>query len=140
MLYLSGLLGNAMKKIEGIEDDMLLYLYKEVLIYWENNSTVSFGIKHGGFKKFVARKEIAVEWAKTLKQINVNDHPSKDWKQYTVCYVDKSSQPASLLCHLRNSVAHGLMSKKKIKNRWFYCFEDYGRDNTMAMATSVRHV
>lgn len=112
------------KKLDGLDDAEILFLYKQVIHFWECNSRESFKITKGKLRGFAEDKSIVIK-PLNKRSMSTEACPCKGCDQYFLYYHKESSQSASLLKRLRNAVAHCNVAKKKIKNHWFYIFTDY---------------
>ena len=128
---------DVMKKLDGISDQDVLFMYRRVVCYWETHEKPSFRITTGGFLEYCCDKKIQLKAVKKKAMAVVSVRPSNDWAQYVIYYHDASSQPASLLKRLRNATAHCNMAKKKIGRRWFYCFTDYDGAGNCTMVAKI---
>ena len=125
------------KKLYGIDDTDLVFLYREILLYWERSSHKSFRITKGPLKQYLRQSDIQVGFEKKSKMLGLSTTPSKNRKQYINLYHDESSQAASLIKRLRNAVAHGNVALKKIAGISFYIFTDWDREGLCTMIAKV---
>lgn len=118
-----------MEPTASLSDKEIVDLYRNVVMYHELGVKRNYKVKSPCLQKYLKANKIGIEVGSTTLRPKEQDFLSKRgigfWfkKPY-------ESQVASLLRHLRNSVAHCKVTKQKINNRWYYCFLDQYRGST----------
>jgi hypothetical protein len=126
-----------MKKLDGIEDKEILFMYNKIVRYWETKRDRTFNIRNSKFKSFCENKRIVLNHLKKNEMAKFKGHPTRGYQQYITYYHSESSQPASIIKHLRNCTAHCNISKKKISQRWYYCFSDQDLKGKCTMVAKI---
>jgi len=125
------------KKLDGLDDVEILFLYRQIIYFWECNSSESFKISKGKFREFAEDKSIAIKALKKRDMPKVTAQPGNDNNQYFMYFHNESSQAASLIKRLRNATAHCNIAKKKISNRWFHIFTDYDNSGNCTLVGKI---
>jgi len=132
----------AMAKITtDLSDKELLFGYKEIILYFEKvikKSSNGFNARNQKFNSFLKEHDITIEY-KTTDELKNETNNTEAFFLFTFSY-QKSKQLSilpSLLNHLRNSFAHGLVSKKKIKKTVYLCFKDYNTSINCTMRGQI---
>ena len=127
----------AIKKLDGVEDKDMLFLYLRVVYFWECNSNESYKIKENKFQDYIKDKNIDIQACKKSEMDKASVENKKLYDQYFIFYNDESSQAAGLIKRIRNATAHCNLARKKISSRWFYKFTDYDNNGNCTMTGKI---
>ena len=122
---MSGVRGLQMNILQTLNNGELLYGYKSIVLYYEQNvanvTVTKFDARKARWKQYCKKNHIKFY---PLKSGNISNFQAKATPFF--CYNSgKVAKTKSLFCHLRNAYAHGNVEKIKINNKWwYYCFED----------------
>jgi hypothetical protein len=110
----------------GNEDQIMLFLYKDIGLYWEQELKKDEHKDRCSMTKNTALKDFFLKQnAITYNLTNARNMEQKDIQDNELYFTDsKSSVARSLLHHLRNSIMHGLYTIKQVGSQPFIEFYD----------------
>lgn len=108
------------------DDQIMLFLYKDIGLFWENtlslkkNNDMCSLTVNKGLRTFFEQKNSIV-----YNITNARDIDQKDIKDNELYFTDsKSSKIKSLIHHMRNSIMHGLYDIKRRDSTIYIEFKD----------------
>jgi len=117
----------------GIEDQVLVFLYKNILLKWElhlKDSKSSFKVPSKEFREKLKQLNLRFlpqdNSQKLDQEIKKNNFLSgKNPENIFIFITGKKSMIPSIFGHLRNSIAHARFKKIQINGDEYLLFEDY---------------
>lgn len=103
---------------QQLPDRVICFLYKELLLPWENNISKKAFPNLDVFEKDFL-KELTLEPMKNLEQMEISQSEWKQRKdQYLVVEKSSSKKSKAIICQLRNAFAHGdlaMCTRKRLR-------------------------
>ncbi|MDD3802345.1 MAG: hypothetical protein PHV45_09150 [Desulfuromonas thiophila] len=113
---------------QGLSDKEILYFYKNILVYCEEEIVRHFRIDSKCVKDFIKDERINIHPATTGNPVFRLEKIYEDKSSFFSFKIHKKQgQVNALFKHFRNTVAHCNVNRQKIANRWFYVFIDKDR-------------
>lgn len=129
-----------MNILQTLNNGELLYGYKSIILYYEQN------VANATITNFGARKPKWMQYCKKNRHIkfkSLNDNSISNFRTSAVpffCFNNLKGEPRTqaLFRHLRNAYAHGNVEKIQINNRWwYYCFVDISDNGRITMKGQI---